>query len=183
MDAHISGIENVGSRLRMVRLEKDHTQGELGDLAGTNQASIQKIENGKSIRPRMIMELAEAVDVNPAWLQFGEFYAVKERPAEFAEEPNTEQPSFADWLKLADQLIESTTKDQLAGTARLLAMNLAHYQIRFGEIPLENFAQLMETQEIDSRTARLVATGMESLVGVLGLVTGQNDESPGDLVH
>ena len=80
MDAHISGIENVGSRLRMVRLEKDHTQGELGDLAGTNQASIQKIENGKSIRPRMIMDLAEALGVNPAWLQFGEPFAVTKRP-------------------------------------------------------------------------------------------------------
>jgi len=54
---------------------------------------------------------------------------------------------------------------------------LAHYQIRFGAIPLENFAKLMETQEIDSKTARLVAVGMENLVGVLGLVTGQNDES------
>ena len=66
MDAHISGIENVGSRLRMVRGEKNHTQAELGELVGTSQGSIQKIENGKSFRPRMIMELAEALDVNPA---------------------------------------------------------------------------------------------------------------------
>ena len=80
MDAHISGIENVGSRLGMVRREKDLTQAKLGELAGTSQASIQKIENGKSIRPRMIMELAEALDVNPAWLQFGEPFAVRERP-------------------------------------------------------------------------------------------------------
>ena len=68
----------------------------------------------------------------------------------------TERPEFTAWLKLADQLIESATKDQLAETARLLALNLAHYQIRFGELPLENFAQLMETQEIDDETARLV---------------------------
>jgi transcriptional regulator with XRE-family HTH domain len=80
MDAHISGIKNIGSRLRMVRLEKDHTQTELGEMAGTTQASIQKIENGKSSRPRMIMELAEALDVNPAWLQFGEPFAVRKRP-------------------------------------------------------------------------------------------------------
>ena len=80
MDAYVSGIENIGSRLRMLRREKGHTQAELGDLAGTNQASIQKIENGKSIRPRMIMELAEALGVNPAWLQFGEPFAVRKRP-------------------------------------------------------------------------------------------------------
>ena len=66
MDSYRSGIENVGSRLRMVRREKDLTQAELGGLVGSSQGSIQKIENGKSFRPRMIMELAEALDVNPA---------------------------------------------------------------------------------------------------------------------
>jgi len=39
-------------------------------------------------------------------------------------------------------------------------LNLAHCQIKFGDIPLENFAQLMETQDIDADTARLVSTGM-----------------------
>ena len=48
MDAHISGIENIGSRLRMVRREKDLKQAELGGLVSTSQGSIQKIENGKS---------------------------------------------------------------------------------------------------------------------------------------
>ena len=80
MDAHISGIENVGSRLRMVRREKKLTQAGLGDLAGSNQAVIQKIENGNSSRPRMIMELAETLGVNPAWLQFGEPFAARKRP-------------------------------------------------------------------------------------------------------
>ncbi len=79
MDAHISGIENVGSRLRMVRREKKLTQAKLGEIAGTNQAVLQKIENGKSLRPRIIMELAEVLDINPAWLQFGEPYAMRGR--------------------------------------------------------------------------------------------------------
>ena len=78
-------------------------------------------------------------------------------------------------MKLADQIIDTATKAQLAGTARLLALNLAHYQIRFGEIPLANFQQLMETQEIDNETAHLVATGMENLIGVLGLLSTQDD--------
>ena len=122
------------------------------------------------------MDLAEALDVNPAWLQFVKLYANRDWPAEIPRETSfSDNPNFTAWLNLADQLIESTTKDQLAETARLLALNLAHYQIRFGEIPLENFAKLMETPEIDSRTARLVATGMENLVGVIGLVTTQDE--------
>lgn len=71
MKPELSGIEHIGHRLRMVRREKDLKQAELGGLVGTSQGSIQKIENGKSFRPRMIMDLAEALDVSPAWLQFG----------------------------------------------------------------------------------------------------------------
>jgi hypothetical protein len=70
----------------------------------------------------------------------------------------------------------------LAEAARLLALNLAHYQNRFGEIPMENFTRLMETQELDSKTARLVATGMENLVGVLRFVTTQ-DEAANNPTH
>jgi transcriptional regulator with XRE-family HTH domain len=59
----------------MVRREKGLTQAELGEKSGTNQAVIQKIENGNSLRPRQIMKIAEILDVNPAWLQFGDPWA------------------------------------------------------------------------------------------------------------
>ena len=80
MKTDFSGIEHVGHRLRVARREKKLTQDQLAARAGTNRAALQKIENGKSIRPRVIMELAEALKVNPAWLQFGEPYAERERP-------------------------------------------------------------------------------------------------------
>jgi len=51
----------------------------------------------------------------------------------------------------------------LAEAARLLALNLAHYQIRYGEIPLENFDQLMATQEIDAETERLMSRGKQPM--------------------
>lgn len=40
-------------------------------MADTSQDVIQKIENGKSLRPRNIDKIAKALDVSPAWLQFG----------------------------------------------------------------------------------------------------------------
>ena len=64
----------IGQRLRKLRRDRDLTQEELAALAGTNQAVVQKIENGKSKRPRI---LAVALEVNPAWLQWGEPYASK----------------------------------------------------------------------------------------------------------
>ena len=47
------------------------TQTELADKVGTSQAVVQKIENGKSLRPRILEQLADALDVKPAWLMFG----------------------------------------------------------------------------------------------------------------
>ena len=61
----------LGARLRKRRKEMGWTQTELADRVGTSQAVIQKIENGKSLRPRILEELATALDVKPAWLMFG----------------------------------------------------------------------------------------------------------------
>ena len=43
--------------------------------ARTNQGVIQKIENGKVWNPPVVAELASALGVNPAWLQWGEPFA------------------------------------------------------------------------------------------------------------
>ena len=66
---------SIGARLRDARISKGFTQEELGKLAGTSQAVIQKIENGRVWHPRIVVELAVALDVNPAWLQWGEPFA------------------------------------------------------------------------------------------------------------
>ena len=70
MHAIISGPEHIGVRLRTTRRDKGFTQDQLAKEAGTNQAVIQKIENGKSLRPRQIMQIAKVLNINPAWLQF-----------------------------------------------------------------------------------------------------------------
>jgi len=80
MKPYIAGPEYIGERLRLVRREKGLTQAELGDMSGTNQAVIQKIENGNSLRPRQIMKIAEILEINPAWLQFGDPWAGREPP-------------------------------------------------------------------------------------------------------
>ena len=63
--------DSLGYRLRMTRRERGWTQDHLAEESGTSQAVIQKIENGKSLRPRKIDQIAAALDVDPAWLQFG----------------------------------------------------------------------------------------------------------------
>lgn len=83
------------------------------------------------------------------------------------------------YFDVADQLLASASRDQLADAARLLALNLAHYRRRYGELPLENFADLLRAQTIDAATGELLALGMEQLVGVLGVVMGVDaDDAP-----
>lgn len=67
-----SAPSSLGERLRCKRREKGWTQEQLAARANTNQAVIQKIENGRSLRPRRIDEIAAALGVNPSWLMFGD---------------------------------------------------------------------------------------------------------------
>ena len=61
----------LGARMRKRRKDLGWTQTELAEKVGTSQAVIQKIENGKSLRPRILEQLARSLDVKPAWLMFG----------------------------------------------------------------------------------------------------------------
>ncbi len=67
--------EGIADRLRELRIHQGLTQDELAKSAHTSQAVIQKIENGKSKNPRIVGNLALALGVNPAWLQWGQPYA------------------------------------------------------------------------------------------------------------
>jgi len=41
------------------------------------------------------------------------------------------------YYKLADQLIEKVSKEDLAECARLMAFNVEYYQSKYGELPLD----------------------------------------------
>ena len=44
---------------------------------------------------------------------------------------------FEHYLNLADQLAAYATKEDLAECARLLAFNVAHYEAKYGQLPLD----------------------------------------------
>jgi len=84
--------------------------------------------------------------------------------------------AFAQYYKHADQLIEKSSKEDIAETARLLALNVAHYQSKYGELPLnETLAMIGMTKPNDAQL-QLMASGMEILVGVLGNVVSGIDQ-------
>lgn len=77
---------------------------------------------------------------------------------------------FEQYYKLADQLIEKVSKDDLAECARLLALNVAHYQSKYGELPLDETLALIGMNKPNGEQVKLMTNGMEMLVGVLGNV-------------
>lgn len=75
---------------------------------------------------------------------------------------------YQQYLQLADRLVEIADKEQLAECARLLALNVAHYEIQYGELPLDVTLASTYSGKPNDQQAELVAKGMETMVGVLG---------------
>ncbi len=84
--------------------------------------------------------------------------------------------TFGQYYKLADQLIEKSTKEDIAECARLLALNVAHYQSKYGELPLDDTLAMIGMTKPNEEQLQLMANGMEVLVGVLGSVCSGLDQ-------
>ena len=72
VDMHHPYQDTLAERLRSKRKEVGWTQEQLAQMVGSSQAVIQKIENGKSLRPRKIDKIAAVLGSTPAWLMFGD---------------------------------------------------------------------------------------------------------------
>jgi hypothetical protein len=85
--------------------------------------------------------------------------------------------TFQQYYKLADQLIEKVSKDDLAECARLMALNVAHYQSKYGELPLDETLAMINTDRPNEAQVKMLTSGMEIFVGVLGnVVSGVGQE-------
>ena len=67
--------ETLGIRLEMSRRQKVMTQAELAEASGVSLITINRLENDQgTANPRAgtIRKIAEALDIDPAWLLFGD---------------------------------------------------------------------------------------------------------------
>ena len=74
------------------------------------------------------------------------------------------------YMAIADKLVQFADEEELAECGRILAMNLAHYRMKYGELPQNDGMFLADLGELSEQHAVLVIEGMETLVGVLGSV-------------
>lgn len=89
----------------------------------------------------------------------------------------SEPEDLAAYVKLADQLIDATGKEDLADAARLLALYCGYYQTRFGDVPRYVLLRMAQTQTMDKDMGPLLAIGMQKLIAALAEVTGLADEN------
>lgn len=88
----------------------------------------------------------------------------------------TDLSKFKQYLSLADQLGYIASKDDLMECARLLAINLAHYELTFGSLPMDATHAVAYADEPNDAQIEMLTKGMESLVGVLGGIVQGLDE-------
>ena len=82
-----------------------------------------------------------------------------------------------EYYTLADRLIDQSSKEELAECARLLALNLAHYQGKYGELPLDETLAMLGATEPNEAQLRFLIRGMDNLVGLLGnVMSGVGEE-------
>ena len=72
------------------------------------------------------------------------------------------------YLRLADELSHVASKEELTEFARLLAINVAHYESRFGAFPIDETLDTAYSENPNQAQIDLTARGMETFVGVLG---------------
>ena len=90
--------------------------------------------------------------------------------------PHPDLDRFESLYRLADRMISDASKNELAEAARILALNLAQYQAKFGELPSEEYMALSSAETLSPETAKTLGDGMEILVGVLGTLACEDEQ-------
>jgi len=79
---------------------------------------------------------------------------------------------FTAYSRLADEMIDKATKNQLADVARLLALNIGYYHEEYGDVPQEMLVGMVRAEMLSDESKRLLLHGMQNLVSALGEVMG-----------
>ena len=91
--------------------------------------------------------------------------------------------TFNSLEKLLNRIISECSKEDVAEAARLLAMNLAHYQIKYGEMPLEDIDVMSEEYELDDLQIAILCTSAENMIATLTQAKEPDESDDGQHLH
>ena len=93
-------METFGSRLRQARQRLNWTQKKLAEASGLSQSAIGNYESGQRSSSRALLRLAEALKVDPQWLDRGETTHHRTRshtPVHHAQNSTLNEPVPSSW--------------------------------------------------------------------------------------
>ena len=70
--------------------------------------------------------------------------------------------------------MQSRTIEELARCTRLLALNIGYFQTNYGALPKDEMIALLNLDAVNGEQARLLANGMQALIGILDGVAGHS---------
>lgn len=83
---------------------------------------------------------------------------------------------LAQFSKLTDRMIDEASKEAIALAAQVLAIQVGHYQRKFGIIPIDEAMDLLEASGLSEEQAGWVADGLENMAVVLSSI--KDEENP-----
>ena len=63
--------------------------------------------------------------------------------------------------------IRLATKEEIVGVARVLALHVAHYRQRYGDVPIVESLEMLRTETVSDAQAKILTNGFGVLVEVL----------------
>jgi hypothetical protein len=83
---------------------------------------------------------------------------------------------LAEFIKITDTMIAGASKDEIAEAARMLAIQVGHYQRKFGLLPVEELQELNQDEILTEDNADWIADGLEHLA--VTIATVKDNEKP-----
>jgi hypothetical protein len=77
---------------------------------------------------------------------------------------------------LTDRMVNDASREAIVTAARMLAVQLGHYQRKFGVMPFDESVDLLESTGLNEEQAGQVADGLELLA--MAMATVKDEEQP-----
>ena len=90
---------------------------------------------------------------------------------------------FIGYWRLSEEMVTKASKEEVVETARILAMQVAHFTRKYGEQELPDFSHFLSASSVDNESISLLRDGSEAFVGVLATVSGGALDDPDSPVH
>ena len=74
---------------------------------------------------------------------------------------------FSALMRLSDKMLARAEREDLEECTKVLAVQCAHYRAKFGEVPMTETMEVLNSETMNDEQAKWIADGFEMIVGIL----------------